>query len=345
MGISTNNKKLLYEVSYIRPIVIFLLVFLHSFEKITSGGGNYRDYQLNHLYEWVLELIKGFRIETIALVAGYVFAYQAIDLGRKYKFGPFVAKKFKRLILPMLFFGLIYYFCFYYHPETFSFTSMLIELFSGCGHLWFLPMLFWCFIIIWIIDHYNLCSYKTLLVLALISIISIHSLPLGFSKLPHFLFYVFGGYYLWTKHEYVQQKMMNKRGIVSLWLCYVTLVEFLHFYKADPIMYGIVNYLFVRFVALLEACAGTLALYFSICSITYKTGFKPSRFVVESSSVCYGVYVYHQFILVWLYFNTPLYENVNEYILPIVGFVITFVLSLIMTRLSLKTRFGRYLIG
>ena len=34
-----NNRKLLYEVSIIRPLVIFLLVFLHSFEKIADGGG------------------------------------------------------------------------------------------------------------------------------------------------------------------------------------------------------------------------------------------------------------------------------------------------------------------
>lgn len=245
----------------------------------------------------------------------------------------------------MLFFGIIYYFCFFYNPEDFSLPSMILELLSGCGHLWFLPMLFWCFIVIWIIDHNNLCSYKTLLVLAIISIVPFHSLPLGLSKLPHFLFYVFGGYYLWTKHEYVQQKMMNRRGIVSLWLCYGLLVVFLHFYKEDPILHGFVNLLFVQFISLLEACAGTLALYLSICSLTYRTGFKPSQLVVESSKVCYGVYVYHQFILVWLYFYSPLYENVNEYLLPIVGFVITFVLSLAMTKLSLKTRFGRYLIG
>lgn len=32
------QKKLLYEVSIIRPIVIFLLVLLHSLTKITNGG-------------------------------------------------------------------------------------------------------------------------------------------------------------------------------------------------------------------------------------------------------------------------------------------------------------------
>ena len=33
-----TNKKLLYEVSIIRPTIIFLLVVLHSFTKIAVGG-------------------------------------------------------------------------------------------------------------------------------------------------------------------------------------------------------------------------------------------------------------------------------------------------------------------
>ena len=106
-----EKKKLLYEVSYIRPIVIFLLVVSHSFTKIQVGpNGAMNDYDLATGYLWLVRLIKGFRIETIALVAGYVFAYQSIDLKRKYEFWPFVKKKFVRLIIPMLFFGCIYYF-------------------------------------------------------------------------------------------------------------------------------------------------------------------------------------------------------------------------------------------
>ena len=103
----TPHKKLLYEVSIIRPIVIFLLVFLHSFSKVAAGGSRTNDYQLCTVYQWLSWLISGFRIETIALVAGYVFAYQSLDLKRSYRFIPFVWKKFKRLIIPMLVFGLV----------------------------------------------------------------------------------------------------------------------------------------------------------------------------------------------------------------------------------------------
>ena len=122
------KKKLLYEVSIIRPIVIFLLVFLHSFTKISAGGGHVNDYHLAGAYQWLCNFISGFRIETIALVAGYVFSYQSHDLGRSYKFWPFAVKKFKRLIIPMLFFGIIYYFCFVFKPGSFDLPSFVMAL-------------------------------------------------------------------------------------------------------------------------------------------------------------------------------------------------------------------------
>lgn len=51
------QKKLLYEVSIIRPLVITLLVFLHSFTKIANGGGKINDYQLVSVYQWMCCLI------------------------------------------------------------------------------------------------------------------------------------------------------------------------------------------------------------------------------------------------------------------------------------------------
>ena len=193
---SQQGKKLLYEVSYIRPIVIFLLVVSHSFTKIHKGAGTEtQPFELAEAYLWLVRLIKGFRIETIALVAGYVFAYQSLVLGRKYPFWPFMVKKFKRLIVPMLILGVVYYFCFLSRQSDFHFASFVVTLLSGCGHLWFLPMLFWCFMAIWVIDRFKLSSWITLVVLALISVVPNSGLPLGFNRLPHFLFYVFAGYF------------------------------------------------------------------------------------------------------------------------------------------------------
>lgn len=345
-----TQKKLLYEVSIIRPLVIFLLVLLHSFTKIANGGGYTNDYQLITPYQWFCWLISGFRIETIALVAGYVFSYQSHDLGRKYKFWPFVWKKFKRLIIPMLVFGTIYYFCFYFHPEKFTVRGFVLSLLSGCGHLWFLPMLFWCFIAIWIIDHFKLSSWWLLLLLAVVSIVPTPSLPLGFARLPHFVFYVYGGYFLWTKRDWLFKRCLTWKHITALWLLYVVLVVVSHVVMPEavstmPFVEKFFTLLEKRAVDLIMAVSGIMALYLTVCSFTTKEGYQPKPWVIAASDHCYGVYVYHQFILVWLYFYTSLVAICPPWLVPWIGFAVALPVSWLLTKLTLMTKTGRFLIG
>lgn len=349
---TTVEKKLLYEVSLIRPFVIFLLVVMHSFTKIAEGGYRSTTYQLPEIYQWLCHLISGFRIETIALVAGYVFAYQSIDLHRKYALKPFIIKKFKRLILPMLFFGIFYYAMFLYIPETFTVSGFLLKWLSGCGHLWFLPMLFWCFMAIWLIDHFNLSSWKTLAMLAIIAVLPLplYKLPLGFSRLPHFLFFVYGGYFLYEHRHAIINHWISIKTVLSLWIIYVfwvivrqTILEQspnLSFDMGQIMWKGIQNS-----VNLLISCIGILALYTTISLKTICSSFIPPLWVIRSSDYCYGVYVFHQFLLVYFYQYTPVVSQVNPYIVPWLGLALALFASWLLTSLFLRTRFGRYLIG
>ena len=149
-----KQKKLLYEVSIIRPLIIGLMVLYHCF---CSWGGMWPEFECfipNTFYYYLVMLIKGFRIETIALIAGYVYSYQVIDLNRQSRFIPFLKKKFKRLIIPCLFFSTIYYLLFYYKGD-FDLMDFTSKITSGAGHLWFLPMLFWCFVAMYIITKFK----------------------------------------------------------------------------------------------------------------------------------------------------------------------------------------------
>ena len=348
----SNNpqKKLLYDVSIIRPLIITMLVLLHSFTKIAHGGGYDNDYQLVDGYQYFAWLIQGFRVETIALIAGYVFSYQSYALGRSYRFWPFVWKKFKRLIIPMLVFGTVYYFLFLNTADTFSAKEFIVKLLSGCGHLWFLPMLFWCFIFIWMVDHFKLNSWWLLGVLALVSVLPPPGLPLGFSRLPHFVFYVYGGYFLWIKRDGLFKHCLSWKWIVPLWVLYVLLVVVSH--AVVPEVADTMGRLgkailleLSRVLKLLMAVCGIMALYLSVCSVTTKEGYKPKSWIVSASDNCYGVYVYHQFVLVLLYFFTPFVSVVHPLLVPWIGFVVIMAVSLLLTCLTLKTKLGKFLIG
>ena len=51
---------------------------------------------------------------------------------------------------------------------------------NGAGHLWFLPMLFWCFILMWILKEIHWGGQ--ILIAILLLILPIPSLPLRISE-------------------------------------------------------------------------------------------------------------------------------------------------------------------
>lgn len=347
------EKKLLYEVSIIRPLIIFLLVVLHSFTMYGGGWSLPEGIDEVGAYYWLCKLISGFRVETIALIAGYVFAYQSVVLGRKYEFKSFAVKKIKRLLFPMLFFGLIYYFCFKFDAQTFSWTEFLMSIFSGVGHLWFLPMLFWCFLSIWTIDRFKLSSIWLFCILAVISLIPIPiSLPFGFQRLTYFLFYCYAGYYLYLNKAKVLARLSNVPSITILWVLYFVLL-LVNYLVITPAGWesGVVGYeryariLVSAFLKLLYSCFGILAIYLIVTKFTENESYQPKKWIIESSSLCYGVYVYHQFLLVFIYYYTSLPSLVGTYWLPFVGFTIAIFVSVFLAKVTLKTKFGRMLIG
>ncbi len=348
-----QKNHLLYEVSYIRSFTIFFLVFVHSFIKIGAGGSYAREYFPNPVYELIVYVFAHFIVELFSFLAGYVWAYQLLDLGRRYGLFEFIKKKAKRLLLPMLFFGFFYLLLFFY-PSSYSIDSLFLMLLSGPGHLWFLLVLFWSFIILWFIDHFRLSSVGTLLILAVLSFIPHFPWPFGFGKLPHLLFFMFCGYLLRKHHEIVQKKFMNPVAIILIWILFVVLVVILAVVNNNDEMImlsdgifssRILSYGLSSIWCFFEACCVISALYLTVCFFTTKNGFVPNRYVVSFNKYCYGVYMFHQFVYVFLYFKMPLYDMVHPYLLPWVGFLITISISLLLTKLILKTHLGRFLIG
>jgi surface polysaccharide O-acyltransferase-like enzyme len=348
-----TQKKLLYEVSIIRPLVISLLVVTHSMAFFNGGWRVPTGVEHVEVYRWLSAFIAGFRIETIALVAGYVFAFQSIDLHRKYDFLPFARKKIKRLLVPAMIFGTAYYFIFLYGRESFSIGGFLMKLLSGVGHLWFLPMLFWCFLCIWLIDRKQPSEKHLLGVLAMLSMIPIPvPLPFGFHRFFHFMFYCYAGYLLYAHKEQVLARLMNAKSICCLFMIYIalvvielTVVSNIRGGKDELSILSALHFCLSYANRFVYSCCGILALWLFVCQWTTKVGFTPKEWVINASKYCYGVYVYHQFIMYYLYEFTSMPQHVSSWFIPFVGLLVTFPLSYLLTWLSLRSRIGRYLIG
>ena len=343
---------LLNEVLIIRPLSILIIVVYHSFAIYDGTWRSIPGIDMVTPYYWIAKFATGFHLEVFVFVSGYIFSYQTRALGRKFQLFSFAQKKFKRLILPTLFFGFIYFLVFRSFSE-YGLSGMILEICSGVGHLWFLPMLFWCFLFIWLVDKYNINKLKYFIFLVFVSIVPIpFALPFGLSRVPHFLLYIYCGYEFYIHREEILQHMMNARNIAFFTLVYMVLVivqyTFIVIYDTEYMTGNIdklVYHTLINVNRLFFSASGIMALYLVVCKYTTRSGFQIKQWVIGAGSFCYGVYIYHQFILHLLYDNTSLPLIFGSYFLPFVACTITLVSSLILTFFTLKTAFGKSLIG
>ena len=333
MEYTKMKKQLLYEVSVIRPVVIILLLFMHCFTPYQGAWTEFEGFIPNRFYFWVARFIIGFRIETIALVAGYVFSYQCRTLGREYGFLPFVKKKALRLLLPCYVFGFVYYLIFD-SGETVDVMDCISSVFKGAGHLWFLPMLFLCFVSVWLLNRYRPNELVTFTLFSLLSMLP-EAFPVGLERYFHFLLYVYAGYLLWLYREPILDRAMNPVCIILLVVGYSSLV-YCYEYAGNIYLKAVIEYAMNM--------TGILALYLAVSIFTTKSGYELSPVVINMSSQCYGLYVFHQFILFYLYYHTSFTANLGHWA-PWLAFIITLSLSLLVTRLFMKFKVGRFLIG
>ena len=134
------------EISLLRPITIGLLVVMHAF---TMYAGNWSLPEGIHpvrAYFWVQKLSFGCMLEMFVFISGYIFGFQLYGQKRDFKFWPLVFNKLKRLILPSSLFSFLYIVCFTNILVQHQWGALVYGTLAGYAHMWFLPMLFWCFI-------------------------------------------------------------------------------------------------------------------------------------------------------------------------------------------------------
>ena len=90
--------------------------------------------------------------------------------------------------------------------------------------------------------------------------------------------------------------------------------------------------------------SGVTALYVTVNYFLKRKG-ALSHYIVDFSAYCFGIYIFQQFILKYLYYYTELPHVVPPAILPWIGFAAALTGSYLLTYLMRRTSTGRNLIG
>ena len=190
----TTQKKYLGDICVIRIILIFLLITYHSLCPFTSAYWDNPQGGDIPVYYWASRLSYSCLLETFVFISGVVLGYQVYIKGKSILTYRYLIKgKIKRLLIPSILFSIFYYFIFLDFAND-SIWSSAYKILEGTGHLWFLPMLFWCFVLIFILSLLKRNEIKIIICLAILSLISIKSLPLRFHLSLYYMLFFYTGY-------------------------------------------------------------------------------------------------------------------------------------------------------
>lgn len=353
-----TKKKYLMDVVAIRLSLIFLLVIYHALCIFTRAWDSPFISDINiPIYDWLGTLIHLSQLEAMVFISGLLLGYNALKKTEALSFNSCVVKKIKRILFPCFVFGVIYYVMFY--DLQASWYSIVWKILNGCGHLWFLPMIFWCFVLVYLIAITPPTSwwqisdnkkYKVILVAAIcFSVVNpFMFVSLGFGRAFDFFIYFFMGYCIQTR-RLVLPAVTRKNFFISVIMFVLSFV--LYMVLRNHIQVGSSFFEKLSIMILKNICHTTNALsaIYLIYSFANREpvlrSLNNKSILITLSGYCYGVYIYQQFILKILYYNTQLPLVINAYWLPWIATVITIVLSLLLCHFSLKTRLGRFLIG
>lgn len=343
-------KQLVKEVCLIRLVLIVLLVLYHSFAPFVGAWEPIGD--ASSVYWWIGSLAYSCMLECFTLISGWIYGVQYNTKGPEilnYRY--LIKNKVKRLLIPSIIFSLIYLLIFNQDllSKPFSFIYSIIE---GSGHMWYLPMLFWCFIGTAFIEKKGLKLNQGIIMLILLSLLSFFQLPLRLNYTMEYMLFFYFGYLIgkgrFNIKKFAKPKYMIYFGLGYLFVFTVSkayLIPVMQIFKSYSTESMILGALTIRILHLVYSLSGVISIILiSICIINKKPDVL-SNFWISLGTCTFGIYLFQQFILKLLYYHTEILFSLPESLIPWVAFGITLILSYVFTIILKHYRWGHYLVG
>lgn len=254
--------------------------------------------------------------------------------------------KLKRLIFPSIIFSTLYFVIFFEYKGIGDFLYSII---NGCGHMWFLPMLFWCFLGGWVLERIELNDGWKLAILVCLHLFAVISLPFQLHAAAKFMVYFYGGLVLYKHSETIKSALTPMRLFMG-WVIFAVvfavlrpLIDALAIPDGASMFQKLVIILARNASQLVYAGVGVIVFYST--AVYYTLHHQINSFTVKLASCCFGIYLFQQFVLKIIYYKTAFPSLVGPYWLPWCGFVIAGIVSYTLSILMLRTKVGKYLIG
>ena len=346
-------KERLNEISLLRPIIIVILVFRHAFTMYTHSWPYPEGIHDVLPYFWIHKYSFACMLEMFVFMSGYIFGFQIYGKRKTFSFSALALGKARRLLLPSVIFSLMYIALFTHMFQDGQWLDIAREALYGYAHLWFLPMIFWCFLAAWLLLKTRLNDGLVLCLLAVLALFSWLPLPMQLGQALYFMPFFYAG-----------MAVFRHRAPLLSWA-----EKHLSVLLGGVAFFMVAVFLFTSNMEMLRAqFAGSAGIFESfalhaeyiLCRMLYSTigvalSYLLALFCAKRctlsphweawNKLCFAVYIFQQFILEWLYYHTSLPQLLGSYLLPWVGFAVALSLSYVLARLFMLTRTGRFLLG
>lgn len=214
-------------------------------------------------------------------------------------------------------------------------------------------MLFWCFVMTYFLSKIKTNDKIKIALCFIFALLSgLLPLPLRLDKACYYILFFYLGMYLYPRREKVIDRINIQKTIlisVVFIVSYISLSygkQTLSEYEMTTICGKLLRVLGMKLCTIIYSSTGLIMLFtISNYVLKNKDEWQCPLWLVSINSICFGVYIYQQFILKFIYYSTPLPQWMGTYLLPWIGCIITVITSIVLAKLTIQTKVGRMLIG
>ena len=337
-----NKEIRLNDIVILRAISIILVVFVHCYYIYNYGIlSDIETVDLTNLRIINLDILGRFRMPMFIFISGFLFSFLHYEKHKYPKFTDLLSNKFKRLLIP---------YCVFFPVTAWSLglfeQDSHINILYPIGHLWFLLMLFWCFIFTKMIISCKIDNkyfIGMIIVLAYIFAFISHLFPdiLGLNDFANKYIYFFVGFIC-----YKYDNILKLRNTSKLRICFLMLGAIV-FQLCCIILYSSSHTTWMRLISPATSLLIVLSCY-ALVNRLLNSRIIANKPIFEKINKCsYGIYVSHPWIIDFITSKSEiiLVAKVYTMIFLLLLFAVVLVLSVTFTRLLLTCKVGRFLIG
>lgn len=329
MNTTTSNKQYFNDISVMRVMAMLMVVFYHCLCLYSIWDGT--DYFIGfHVASWdiVDGMLAQIHLPIFFLISGFLFGVKR-NVGGYNNVSKFIQNKAVRVLAPYMIVGI--FLCFLQHRD---FTQML----DGISHLWFLLVIFECYVLGKLMEAILWMSSKRRRILMVVAIMFFLFLShrfyfiqvLGISKLM-----IYFPYY-----------------VVGMLICKVNFVEYRNYqkYQLSLILVLLVLFALEQYFFCKRLLTVALGLCVVLCSFSYFRSLEIKSLPgwMKSLDKCsMGIYIVHHILIQEMNKTAYFYDVAvtHYYLYPVTQFIGITLVSWGFVALCRKSKYSKYILG